>query len=107
MREGAGVTTHDFTLEEMARIARAEELYVHRIGTADDGKQMAIRKHGVKGAEAAMVDDEGILDQKQRIKWVHSLKPHAGTKPTVDGVQIEYGKRTQSRKTFFTVTILE
>lgn len=107
MKEGAGVTTHDFTLEEMARIARAEELYVHRIGTADDGKQMAIRKHGVKGAEAAMVDDEGILDQKQRIKWVHSLKPHAGTKPTVDGVQIEFGKRTQSRKTFFTVTILE
>lgn len=105
--ERGGVKSYDYTLEELARIARREELYVNRIGTAEEGKQAAIKRHGVKGAEQVHVEDEGILDQKQRIKWVFALKPHAGTKPVVDGIQLEFGKRDQSRKTYFSIRILD
>ncbi len=105
--ERGGLTSYDYTLEELARIARRDELYVTRIGTAEEGRQAAVKRHGVKGAELAMIEDEGILDQKQRIKWVFALKPHAGTKPVVDGIQLEFGKRDQSRKTYFSIRILE
>ena len=101
------VTTDEFTLERLAQLARANELYVNRVGTREEGRLMAIKRHGLKESEASMIDDEGQLTQKQRVSFSLSLKKHYGSKPKIDGVQLEFGKRESSRKTTFTIRIIE
>jgi hypothetical protein len=104
---GEGVLTRDFTLEELARIARGGELFSNKVGTAAEGRQLTIRQDGLKGDLAAMAEDCGYLDAKQRQRWVFTLKPHAGSEPVVDGVKVQFGKRIQQRKTCFSISILE
>lgn len=101
------VTTDEFTLERLAQLARANELYVNRVGTREEGREMAVKRHGLKGSEASMIEDEGHLTQKQRVSFSLSLKKHYGSKPKIDGVQLEFGKRESSRKTTFTIRIIE
>lgn len=105
--QGGKVRTRDFTLEEVAMIARREELFANKVGTREEGRLATIKREGLKGLEASTADDTGILDAKQRQRWVFTLKPHAGTEPEVDGVRLQFGERKQQRKTFFTVTLLE
>lgn len=105
--QAKGEQVSEYSLERLTKLARENELYVNRVGTREEGRQMAVKRYGVKGAEAASVDDEGDLTQKQRVSLSKSLGKHYGSKPKIDGVQLEFGKRQSQRKTTLTIRIID
>jgi hypothetical protein len=94
------------TLEDLARLARAHDLFGGMIGTEEQGKKLVIKEDGVKGDERAMVQDLGYLTPSQRQKWNGYLMRQVGQKPRVGDQQLQFGSRAQRRKTQYTVTVL-
>jgi len=95
-----------WTLEDLARLARSADIFVGMVGTQDQGRKLTIKEDGLKGEERAYARDEGYLTPSQRSKWGGFLKRQVGQKPVVDGKTIQFGDRSQRRKTAYTIQVL-
>ena len=93
----------DFTTADLARLARAGELYKNDIGTEADGKKLTIKEDGIPVAERAMALDCGYMTPAQASAFGKRITKLVGREPSVDGIKLEFGKRAQSRKASYTV----
>lgn len=96
-----------WSLEAMAKVARARDLFGDKVGTAEQGKKLTIKEEGLKGDERVHAMDEGYLTPSQRQKWNDFLKGEVGRKPTVGDVRVQFGTRRERRKTAYTITLLD
>lgn len=93
----------DWTLEQLARVARARGLFGDRVGTEEQGRKLTIREEGLKGDERAHAIDFGYLTPQQRQRWNGFIRDQLGEKPVIKGRRVAFGKREQSRKTTYTI----
>ena len=108
LAEMAGEQTKDFTLVEMARIARKNELFEKNIGTVADGIRETIKKEGLGKDERLFAVDKGYLSESYRVSFGKVIKDsgRVGQHPVVDGKKVEFGKREQARHSTYTFSIL-
>jgi hypothetical protein len=93
----------DFTLEDLARISRTRELYSEQIGTEADGRKLTFKEDGLSKGDASFARDKGYLSPSHRTAFSKKMKKQLGQWPVVGGWEIEFGNRSQSRKTTYTV----
>jgi hypothetical protein len=96
-------TEKNFTTQDLARLARSAELYKNDIGTEADGKKLTIKEDGLSVAERPMARDCGYMTPTQASAFGKRITKLVGKEPAVDGVKLEFGKRSQSRKASYTV----
>lgn len=102
------VRERDFTLEELARLARSAGIFTDKVGTAEEGRRLVVKNEGLKKDEARFAVDEGLLTPAQRSAFGKKVAGLVGTEPrSKGGVRVEFGRRSQSRKATFTVKWLE
>jgi hypothetical protein len=100
------LTSRVLTFNDMAAVARREDVFADIIGTEDDGIRATIREDKLAGAEKACASDRGIMDQKQLQPWAKLIKSKVGQEPTVDGVRLRFGDRGEKRKRAYTLEVL-
>jgi hypothetical protein len=96
----------DFTVEELARMARASKLFTDKVGTEADGKRLTIKEEGLGKEERAFAEDRGYMNPQQRSAWGKRLKKEEHTEHEVAGRKLEFGKRGQGRKSAYTVRVV-
>lgn len=106
LREMGDETEKDFTIEDLARLARAAQVYEREVGTQEQGRKLTIKEDKLSPSEAAMATDRGYLTDSQRSMFGKKIKKVAGDQPAVNGRKIEFGKRYQARKSTFTVKVI-
>jgi hypothetical protein len=99
-------TEKEVTMEVLARLARAGQLYQKAVGTQAEGKKLTIKLDGIPAAERAMAPDMGYLDQSMKSAFGKLMTKQIGTEHMVKGKKIEFGKREQARKATYTVKLL-
>jgi hypothetical protein len=95
----------DFTLQDLARLARSRQIYEPQVGTQDDGRRLTIRQDKLSGQDVAYAQDLGYMTEKQLSGFGKKMKKQAGTEAKVKGHTVKFGKRAQSRRTTYTVSI--
>lgn len=106
VEEMGGETEKDFTIEDLARIARARQLYEKDVGTREQGRKLTIKEDKLDKHEASMAEDRGYLTDSHRSAFGKRLKKRNGDTPKVAGRKIEFGKR-HSRKSTYSVKFVE
>jgi hypothetical protein len=96
----------DFTLEDLARLARARGLFGQQVGSASEGKKLTVKEDGLDKNERAFAEDRGYMTPAQRSAFGKRMGKEAGTTPKVGGRVVEVGKRAQSRKSTFTMRVV-
>jgi hypothetical protein len=96
----------DFTVEDLARLARAGKLFLDRVGTQEEGKRLAIKNDGVEKEQRAFVEDRGYMTPAQASSWGKRLKKEGGNHYKVQGRLLEFGKRGQGRKSTYTIRVI-
>jgi hypothetical protein len=99
-------TEMEVTMEVLARLARAGQLYQKAVGTQAEGKKLTIKLDGIPAAERALAPDMGYLDQSMKSAFGKLMTKQIGTEHMVKGKKIEFGKREQARKATYTVKVL-
>ncbi len=98
----------DFTLEELALLARSANLFTDKVGTQEEGRKLTIKEDGLKGEEKGLASDMGYLTPAQRSSWGKRMGKEVGGEPrSASGKAVEFGKRKQARKATFTVIRLD
>lgn len=105
--EPGGVKEKEYSVQDFARMARAQRLFTEMIGDEEEGKRLTIKMDGLTGDLKAHAMDEGYLTPAQASKFGKMLAKKAGTEFEVLGSRIEFGRREQHRKRIFTMKILE
>jgi hypothetical protein len=100
-----GRIERDYTLEDLARLARAGQLYQRQVGTQEEGRRETIARDGIAKEQRALAEDRGYLKEGQRVSFGKIITKEVGTKPTVAGRKIEFGKREEARRATYTVKI--
>jgi hypothetical protein len=95
------------SLPELAKLARAADLYQSEVGTLDDGKQLTVKLDGLGKDERGVAEDHGYLTPSQNSKFGNRMKKEIGSNKKVAGKLLEFGRRDQSRKSTWTVKVLE
>lgn len=95
----------DFTLEDMARLARSANLFERLIGTREAGMQLTAKLERLAKDELWNAPDRGYMDDSQRKRFGHFIRGQAGKNPMWKGKPVEFGKREQARKSTYTVTM--
>lgn len=99
-------TQRDFTIEDLARLARSRQVYEREVGTQEQGRKLTIKEDKLTGDVAAMATDQGYLTDSHRSMFGKKLKKRMEDHPVVKGRKLEFGKRYQARKSTFTVSVL-
>ena len=97
----------DFSLQDLARLARAGQLYQKAVGTQEDGKKLSIKQDGLGKDERGMAVDHGYMDASQNSSFGKMITKQIGTEHKILGKRVQFGKRAQSRKATYTVTVME
>lgn len=97
----------DYTLEELARLARVAQVFERNVGTVAEGRKLTIREDKLSKEEAPTALDKGYMTDIQRKSFGWRIKKLAGGEVKVAGKRVEFGKREQARKSTYTVTILD
>lgn len=106
LEEMEAATEKDFTLEDLARIARRKQIYEREVGTQDQGRKATIKEEKLDKQEAGYAEDRGYMNDSQRSMFGKKLKKRNGDHPVVKGRKLEFGKRYQARKSTFTVRVV-
>jgi len=97
----------EFTLDDLARLARSAGLYTEQVGTLAEGKRLTVKLDGLKGELASIAEDCGYLEPKHRSAFGKKMAKHVGQEPRAKcGRTVEFGKRTQGRKATFTIRVI-
>ncbi len=108
IEEMGGEVERDFTLEELARLARSANLFMKQVGTQEEGRKLTIKEDGLKGEEKGFASDQGYLTPSQRSSWGKRIAKEAGGEPrSKSGKRVEFGRRSQARKVAFTIRLLD
>jgi hypothetical protein len=98
----------DFTLEELACLARAANIFTDKVGTQEEGRKQTIKDDVLKGETALAAVDQGYLTPSHRTKWSRRIHKEVGGEPrSASGKLVEFGHRSQGRKSTFTVVRLD
>lgn len=97
----------DFTLEDLARIARARQIFEKQVGTQGEGRKLTIKEDKLDKDAANYATDQGYMTESHRAAFGKRIKKLAGGEPKVHGKRVEFGKRHQARKSTFTIRILD
>lgn len=103
--EMAGAPSKDFTLQDLARMARRRGIYENKVGTQEDGRKLTIKEDKLTGSDVGFAVDNGYMNESQRSGFGKKIKKHVGTEAKVAGVTLVFGQREQSRKSTYTVSI--
>ena len=103
LAEMGDMEERDFTLEDMARLSRAAQLFQKHVGTQAEGVKLSIKEDGLGRDERNMAEDRGYMTPAHRSAFGKRIVREIGTEPVVNGHRVEFGKRKQSRKAVFTV----
>jgi len=103
LQEMAELTEKDFTLEDLAKLARSAQIFQKQVGTQAEGVKLTIKEGDLKGLERSSAADEGLLTSSHRSAFSKRIVREIGSQPTSNGQQIEFGRREQSRKATFTI----
>lgn len=106
LAEMDGDVERNFSLQDLCRIARSGQLYQRDVGTEDEGRKLTIKEDGISKEHRAMATDLGYMTQSHQSAFGKRITKEIGTKPVINGRQIEFGKRAQSRKATYTVKVL-
>lgn len=102
-----GVTKRLFGFEDMAKVARAHDLFGDIIGDQEHGKQEFIKREKLKKEDYHLAADEGHLTQQELQPWQKLMKSKIGQEPTFDGVKVRFGDYvTEKRKGKFTLEVI-
>lgn len=96
----------DFSLDDLARLARGAQLYQKDVGTEAEGRKLTIKEDGIPKDQQALAEDRGYMTPAQRSAFGKRITKEIGTEPEIGGRKVEFGKRAQSRKATYTVKIL-
>lgn len=98
----------NFTLQDMARVARAAQIFQRHVGTQDDGIKLTIKEDGLGREERYAAEDRGYMTPAQRSSFGKRIAKEIGGEPvTTGGRRIQFGERLQSRKAAFTLKRLD
>ena len=100
-------TERDYTLEDLAKLARRRGIFEKQVGTQADGRKLTIKEDKLDKTEASYADDRGILTDSHRSSFGKKIKKMAGGEPKVRGKRVEFGKRYQARKSTFSIKVLD
>lgn len=106
LEEMEDVEEKEFTLEDIARIARSKQLYQKQVGTQAEGVKLTIKEDGLQKEERLHAEDRGYMTPAHRSAFGKKITKEIGTQPKVGDKRLEFGKRMQSRKATFTVRVL-
>lgn len=106
LTEMDGQTERDFTLEDLARLARGAQLYQKDVGTEAEGRKLTIKEDGIPKDQQGLAEDRGYMNPSQRSAFGKRITKEIGTEPEISGKRMEFGKRAQSRKATYTVKLL-
>lgn len=107
MRE-LGETKRLYGYDDLARIARARDVFSEIVGDEEFGRRETIKQDKISGEHQSSAVDLGYLTQQQAQRWARFLKSKIGQKPLIDGVSVKFGDHTKERrKVKFTVEIIE
>lgn len=95
----------DFTLQDMAKLARGANLFERMIGTQAEGKALTVKMDKVDKNDVWSAQDKGYLTEKQNAEFGYFIKGEAGREAKWNGRAVEFGKRTQARKSTYSVTL--
>ena len=101
------VPQRDYTLDDLARFARAAQIFEKQVGTEGEGKKLTVKEEKMGKEEATFAVDKGYMTESQRKSFGWRIKKLAGGELKIGGKRVEFGKREQARKSTFTVRILE
>jgi hypothetical protein len=108
LKEMEGKQEMDFTLEDLARMARSLEIYGKEVGSQSEGKKLTIREDQVDKEARWSAEDRGYMTPSHRSAFGKKISKVIGGEPrAADGRRVEFGRREQSRKATFTVRVLE
>ena len=106
IQEMGAETEKDFTLEDMACLARAAQIFQKQIGSQAEGVKLTIKEEGLTGLERQCARDTGLLTPAHRSAVGKRIAREIGSHSTHGGRTIQFGKREQSRKAVFTLRLL-
>ena len=95
----------DFTIEDLARLARLAGVMEKQVGTPADGKKLTVKEEKLDKTEASYAVDKGYLTDSQRSSFGKRVKKMVGGELKVKGMRVEFGKRYQARKSTFTIKL--
>ena len=96
----------DFSIRDMARMARALGVFEPQVGTVEDGRALTIKVDKLTGELAAMADDRGLLNDRQNSAFAKQLRKKVGQDTQTTRGLARFGKRAQARNSTWTVEIL-
>lgn len=96
----------DFTLENLAMLARRRQVFEKSVGTEEEGRRLRIKMDKIDREHHGVATDCGYMTPPQSASFGKRIKKLAGGELKVKGRSIEFGKRAQARKSTFTVKIL-
>ena len=96
----------DFTLENLAMLARRRQVFEKSVGTEEEGRRLRIKMDKIDREHQGVATDCGYMTPPQSASFGKRIKKLAGGELKVKGRSIEFGKRAQARKSTFTVKVL-
>lgn len=99
-------TEMDFTIQDLARLARAGQLYKDYVGTQDEGKRLTIKNDGLTKEDRGFAQDHGYMTDSQNSKFGKKVGKEMGTEKKAGGRVLEFGKRKQAKRSTFTVKVV-
>lgn len=93
-----------WTAQELAKIARANELLESKVGSEQDGKDLTVKKEKPPANLVSTVEDKGYLDPSSGKVFGSFLGKKLRSQFSFPGeFVIEFGERSQKRKATYTI----
>jgi hypothetical protein len=97
----------DFSIQELCRIARAIGVFEPQVGTMEEGRQLVMKIDKIEAEHRGAVVDRGEMHKSQSTSFGARLKKEVGQHLKIRGITVEFGKREQSRKSTWSIRILD
>lgn len=102
-------TTRLWGYEELAKIARALDLFGDKIGDSEHGRRATITRDKLTGEAVGYAADEGYLNATELQHWSEFLRGKIGQRPQVDeGKLIVFGDHVkEKRRSKLTIQVVD
>lgn len=89
-----------FGLQDLARLARQAGVFEREVGTQAAGRLLTHKEERAEG------EDRGYMYPAQVAAFGKRMQGEVGTQREVNGARVIFGKRTETRKAAYTLTVL-
>ena len=102
-----GETSSLFGFDDMARVARSQDIFSDLVGDEEFGRREVIRRDKIPPDFQAQVEDLGYLTQQQLQQWSKLLRSKVGQEIICAGVKVRFGdQKKEKRKVKFTLEVV-